>query len=69
MEIKKKVIPDYSILQIKEKIGFLSLTEMENAVSKWAWIEALKVVAEHIDDNGNIDPEYGLELKKYLEVK
>ena len=45
MEIKKKIIPDYSILQIKEKIGFLSLTDMENAVSQWAWEEALKTVA------------------------
>ena len=45
------------------------LVDKERAIGKWAWIEALKVVAEHIDDNGNIDPEFGKDIKRYVEAR
>lgn len=41
----------------------------ERAKAKWAWIEALKVVAEHIDDEGNIDSKFGMEIKRYVEAR
>ena len=45
------------------------LVDKERAIGKWAWIEALKAVAEHIDDNGNIDPEFGKDIKRYVEAR
>lgn len=45
------------------------LVDKERAIGKWAWIEALKVVAEHIDDEGNIDPKFGKDIKRYVEAR
>lgn len=41
----------------------------KRAICKWAWIEALKAVAEHIDDNGNIDPKFGKNIKRYVDAR
>ena len=43
--------------------------DKERAIGKWAWIEALKAVAAHIDDEGNIDPEFGKQIKRYVEAR
>ena len=44
-------------------------SDKENAICKWAWIEALKVVADHIDEEGNIDKDFAKDIKRYVEAR
>ena len=43
--------------------------DKDRAICKWAWIEALKVVADHIDEEGNIDKDFAKDIKRYVEAR
>ena len=58
-----------SRLEFKRWTSIVYPSTKEKAIAKWAWIEALKIVAAHINDDGSIDPEFGKEIKRYVEAR
>lgn len=48
---------------------FVPAADKDRAICKWAWIEALKIVADHIDEEGNIDKDFAKDIKRYVEAR
>lgn len=44
-----------------------AIAKRDQKIVMWAWKRMAEELAQHIDRNGHLDPQIGLELKEYGE--
>ena len=59
------MIPDIEMNKSLKK----AIDKRDQKLVEWAWHKMAEELAKHIDRNGHLDPQIGLELKEYGEGK